>query len=209
MIVHMRGRICEQTASKVVLEVHDIGYELGVSATTSAQLAGVGADAYLFVRMVVREDAQELYGFATQSERSLFDQLRSISGVGPKLALAVLSTFSPEQLYDVVVSEDHGRMCSVSGVGKKMAARLIIELQSVMQKHPDFAHLAGSSTSLGSTFPAVSSSTGFLGSVKEGLLSMGFSSQEVELALVGYDEVGITNEKDALVYALRRLGSAR
>ena len=102
MIVQLTGTLLEVTPSRVVLDAGGVGFELGVSSTTAASLPHAGeAGVTVLVRMIVREDAMELYGFATREERALFDQLRAISGVGPKLALSVLSTFSPAAL-------DHG-----------------------------------------------------------------------------------------------------
>ena len=120
MIVQLTGTLVEVTPSRVVMDVGGVGYELGVSSTTAAALPHVGeAGVTVLARMIVREDAMELYGFATREERALFDQLRAISGVGPKLALSVLSTFSPATLAQVVIAQDAARMAQVPGVGRK------------------------------------------------------------------------------------------
>ena len=120
MIVQLTGTLVEVLPSRVVIDVGGVGYELGVSSTTAASLPHAGeAGVTVLTRMIVREDAMELYGFATREERALFDQLRAISGVGPKLALAVLSTFTASQLATVVATEDAARMAQVPGVGKK------------------------------------------------------------------------------------------
>ena len=135
MIVQLTGTLVEVLPSRVVLDVGGVGYELGVSSTTAASLPHAGeAGVTVLTRMIVREDAMELYGFATREERALFDQLRAISGVGPKLALAVLSTFTASQLATVVAAEDAARMAQVPGVGKKKASRLLVELRRVLKE---------------------------------------------------------------------------
>ena len=116
MIVRLTGTLVEVLPTHVVLDVNGVGYELGVSANTAASLPPTGeAGVTLLTRLIVREDAMELYGFSTREERALFDRLVAISGVGPKLALSVLSTFKPQELATVVATEDVGRMSQVSG----------------------------------------------------------------------------------------------
>lgn len=198
----------------IVLDVHGVGYELGVSTTTAAALPAAGeAGVTVLTRMVVREEAQELYGFATREERALFDQLRAISGVGPKLALAVLSTFSPSQLATVVATEDAARMAQVPGVGKKKASRLLVELSDVFSKNAELRGLVGLTDAAGGAPMPAGSAKAMRPSVEaeaaEALLSMGFTSQEAELALEGREEAGAVSIEQVLAYALRRLGSGR
>ena len=161
----------------------------------------------ILTRLIVREDAQELYGFATREERALFDQLRAISGVGPKLALAVLSTFTPAQLATVVVTQDAGRMAQVPGVGKKKASRLLVELSDVFSKNIELKQLVGLTDALPAPKEAVRDVPAQ--EAADALLSMGFTSAEVALALEGAAEAGIASTKDMLSYALRRLGGGR
>ena len=198
MIVQLTGTLVEVTPSRVTLDVGGVGYELGVSSTTAAALPHTGeAGVTILTRLIVREDAMELFGFSSRSERALFDQLRAISGVGPKLALAVLSTFTPSQLAQVVATQDAARMAQVPGVGRKKASRLLVELSDVFSKNADLREL-----------PVAA-----MGSVEseaaEALLSMGFTSQEAELALEGHEEAGALTIEKALAYALRRLGGGR
>ena len=144
MIVQLTGTLLEVTPSRIVMDVGGVGYELGVSSTTAASLPHVGeAGVTVLARMIVREDAMELYGFATREERALFDQLRAISGVGPKLALSVLSTFSPGALAQVVIGQDAARMAQVPGVGRKKASRLLVELSDVFSKNAELRGLVG------------------------------------------------------------------
>ncbi|WP_293815932.1 Holliday junction branch migration protein RuvA [uncultured Parolsenella sp.] len=210
MIVQLTGTLVEFTASSVVLDVHGVGYELGVSAVTASSLPETGTPGVtLLTRMLVREDSMTLFGFSSREERSLFDRLCAISGVGPKLALSVLSTFTPSQLAGVVVAEDAGMMATVPGVGKKLASRLLLELESVFSKDPTLVSLA-SAASLpargGVVAAAPAAGSGVDADVTAALLAMGFTGEEATLALEGHEEAGATSTKAAIQYALKRLG---
>lgn len=210
MIVQLTGTLVEVLPSRVVLDVGGVGFELGVSSTTAAALPHVGeAGVTLLTRMVVRDGSMELYGFASRPERALFDQLRAIAGVGSKLALSVLSTFTPTALAQVVGEQDVARMAQVPGVGRKKASRLIVELSDVFSKSAELRGLVG----LTEPQAALPVSQGVAPSVEaeatEALLSMGFTPQEAELSLEGHDEAGATTIEQVLAYALRRLGSGR
>lgn len=207
MIVSLRGTLAEVLPNSVVLDVSGVGYQMGVSTITSASLPAMGThDVRLLTRLVVREGAIELYGFASVAERTVFDRLVGISGVGPKLALSVLSTFTPQSLAAVVSSEDARRMATVPGVGKKTASRLLMELADVFAKDPTLRGLAQSADD---GVPAAASAPvagGIDSDVAEALLAMGFTSQEAKLALEGRQEAGALTIESALAYALRRLG---
>lgn len=212
MIVQLTGTLLEVLPSRVVIDVGGVGYELGVSSTTAASLPAAGAAGVtLLTRMIVREDAQELFGFSSREERAVFDQLRAISGVGPKLALAVLSTFTPAQLAQVVAAQDASLMAQVPGVGRKKASRLLVELSDVFAKNPELMGLVGlaapvaGKVSGASAAPAPSVDA----EATEALLSMGFTPQEAELALEGREEAGAATIEAALAFALKRLGSGR
>lgn len=210
MIVHLTGTLCELTASQAVLDVAGVGYELGISAVTASSLPPVGTPAVtLLCRLVVREDAMLLYGFSSREERELFDKLTNISGVGPKLALSILSTFTPTELAAVVIANDESEMTRVPGVGKKGAKKLLVELESVFAKDPVLISLAGTSAlGAGGAVPsaAPSASSGVQADVVAALLAMGFTSDEATLALDGFEDAGATDAKSALSYALKRLG---
>ena len=209
MIVQLTGTLVEVLPTHVVLDVGGVGYELGVSSSTAAALPQVGeAGVTVLTRLVVREDAMDLYGFATREERALFDRLVAISGVGPKLALSVLSTFSPAQLATVVATQDISRMAQVPGVGKRKGQRLLVELEGVFAKDAELRGLVGlEQPSL--TVAASAPATSIAAEATDALLSMGFSPQEAELALEGHEEAGATTIEKALSFALRRLGGGR
>ncbi|MBO7675681.1 MAG: Holliday junction branch migration protein RuvA [Atopobiaceae bacterium] len=207
MIVSLTGTLAELSSSVAVLDVNGVGYELGISATTAASLPAVGTSGVtLLTRMVVREGAVDLYGFSSRDERTLFDKLVGISHVGPKLALSVLSTFTPQALATVVMSDDVTGMSRVPGVGKKTASRLIMELADVFAKDPVLRGLAGTSSASQGKNGASPVASSVVADVTEALLAMGFTSQEAELALEGFEEAGASTVEAALGFALRRLG---
>lgn len=208
MIVQLTGTLQELSASYAVLDVGGVGYELGISATTAASLPEVGTPAVsLLTRLIVREDSMTLFGFSSREERALFDKLCAISGVGPKLALSVLSTFTPSQLAGVVIADDASQMSRVPGVGKKLASRLLLELESVFAKDPTLASLAGASAFAAGSVPAAAPAFGGVeADVVGALLAMGFTSEEASLALEGHEDAGCTDVKSALEFALKRLG---
>ena len=206
MIVQLTGTLLEVLPTHVVIDVGGVGYELGVSSSTAAALPQVGeAGVTILTRLVVREDAMDLYGFASREERALFDRLVAISGVGPKLALSVLSTFTPAQLATVVATQDVNRISQVPGVGKRKGQRLLVELEGVFSKDAQLRSLVGlEQPALSNTVSAPVASVA--AEATDALLSMGFTPQEAELALQGHEEAGATTIEQALGYALRRLG---
>jgi Holliday junction DNA helicase RuvA len=213
VIVQLTGSIVEVTASHVVLDVAGVGYELGISANTAAALPPAGeAGVTVLTRLVLRDDAAELYGFCSREERAVFDRLVAVSGVGPKLALSVLSTFTPSQLATVVTAQDVTRMSQVPGVGKKKAQRLLVELEGVFQRDAELRGLVGLSSPgevAAGVAAAAPSGQSVQSEATDALLSMGFTPQEAELALEGLEEAGATTIESAVSYALRRLGGGR
>ncbi len=210
MIVQLTGTLIELMPSHAVLDVQGVGYELGISQQSAAELPPVGtAGVTILTRLVVREDAMELYGFASREERTLFDRLIAISGVGPKLALSVLSTFKPAALASVVAAQDASRMAQVPGVGKRKAQRLLVDLDGVFQKDGELRSLVGLiEPSFDDVAPAAPASSA-LAEATDALLSMGFSPQEAELALQEIDDASSATVEKALAYALKRLGGGR
>jgi len=135
MIAHLRGVIMAQTIDRVILDVHGVGYEVFVPAGTQGRLGGKsatgeGEEVSVHVFTSVREDAIQLFGFASMDQKKVFEKLTGVSGVGPKLALAVLSTLEPEELVRAVETNDVVALTGVPGVGKKKAQRLILEMKA-------------------------------------------------------------------------------
>ena len=129
MIARIRGLLITRRPEYVVVEVGGVGYRLFVSLNTFYELPEPGSEVTLLVHTVVRDDAIHLYGFSSQHEKDAFGQLIGVSGVGPKVAMSVLSGISPDELWLAVKSRDIERLCKVPGVGKKTAARLVVDLE--------------------------------------------------------------------------------
>lgn len=129
MIGSIRGRLAAKSAPVVVVDCGGVGYELETPMSTFLDLPAVGDDVFLHTHMLVREDAQTLYGFATAAEKSLFRSLLRISGVGAKMGLAILSGMSVDGFVRCVEQEDAAMLVKIPGVGRKTADRLIIEMR--------------------------------------------------------------------------------
>jgi Holliday junction DNA helicase RuvA len=129
MIGRLSGLLLQKNPPQILLEVQGVGYEVDVPMSTFYDLPAPGQPVALFTHLVVREDAHLLFGFLTESERTLFRQLLKISGVGPRLALSVLSGLSVNDLADAVTRQDSARLTRIPGVGKKTAERLLLELK--------------------------------------------------------------------------------
>ena len=129
MIGRIHGKLVEKHPPQIVVNVNGVGYELDVPMSTFYQLPANGADVSLYTHLLVREDAHQLFGFATEPERIAFRQLIKVSGVGARTALAVLSGLSVGDLRAAVSAQDGGRLTKIPGIGKKTAERLLLELR--------------------------------------------------------------------------------
>ncbi len=129
MIAHVRGTLVEKDSSAVVVDVNGIGYRVLVPETVSAVLPAVGEQVHLLTTFYVREEEMSLYGFLTAEQRKLFEMLISVSGVGPKAALSLLSVMDAEQLAMAIAAEDIKRLTGAPGVGTKIAQRIAMELR--------------------------------------------------------------------------------
>lgn len=129
MIGFLRGKLIQKTPPQLVLDVHGVGYELEAPMTTFYDLPALGDEVKLHTHLVVREDAHILFGFASETERMLFRTLIKVNGVGPKLALTILSGQSVEEFYRSVNDSDAKALVRLPGVGQKTAERLIVEMR--------------------------------------------------------------------------------
>lgn len=129
MIAHLRGRIFEKHPNRIVVDVNGVGYDVAVPLSTFYGLGDTGGDIALRIHTHVREDALALFGFATRIEQELFERLIGVSGIGPKVALAVLSGIEPQELVGAIQRGDLGRLTAIPGVGKKTAERIVLELK--------------------------------------------------------------------------------
>jgi Holliday junction DNA helicase RuvA len=150
MISRLTGRLLEKQPPSVVLDVHGVGYEIDVPMSTFYQLPATGAEVRLFTHLVVREDAHLLYGFATEGERQVFRQLIKITGIGARIALAVLSGMSVDELYAAVSQQESARLIRIPGIGKKTAERLMLELKDKLALVPGSAPVPGATAPAGS-----------------------------------------------------------
>ncbi|HKC23228.1 MAG TPA: Holliday junction branch migration protein RuvA [Thermoanaerobaculia bacterium] len=132
MIARLSGTLVESRPDRVVLDVNGVGYDVAIPLGTFAVLPATGARATLHVHTVVREDAFLLYGFATASEKDVFEKLLSVSGVGPKVALTVLSGLPIPELVSAIATQNARRLATIPGIGKKLAERLGLELKEKM-----------------------------------------------------------------------------
>ena len=143
MIAHLRGSILEKHPNRIVIDVNGVGYDVFVPLSTFYGLGEPGAAIALRIHTHVREDAFLLYGFATQLEQVLFERLIGVSGIGPKLALAVLSGIEPQEFINAIERGDLARLTAIPGVGKKTAERIVLELKDRLPRTPSAAVAAG------------------------------------------------------------------
>lgn len=187
MIAFVEGPLAERAADRVVVNANGLGYELIVSTSTLAALPAVGKPVRLLTHLQVRDDSMVLFGFATPAERELFELLIGVSSVGPKMAMAVLSSLDPEALRRAVLDGDIDAVTVVPGVGKKVAGRIVLDLRDKLGGEIDLP------------------SAGPLAEVRQALEGMGLSPQEIQRAVADLETDGRPVE-ELLREALRRVG---
>jgi len=204
VIGSLRGRLLHRGAGEVLVEVGGIGYAVVVSPTTVVALGELGDEVFVWVHHHVREDAETLYGFGTRDEKVTFEALLGAHGVGPALALAILSVHAPPALVRILADDDVAALCLVPGVGRKTAARLLVELKSRLDV-PD----AGVVPGVGGGGVAVVSAGERTAStdVREALAGLGYGPEEIRAATAELIDDG--DASAMLRRALQRLASAR
>jgi Holliday junction DNA helicase RuvA len=171
-----------------------VGYKLAMTTSSLSTLPAEGDDVTVWTYLYVREDELSLFGFESEDEKSSFEQLITVTGVGPKVALATLSALSPSALSQAVATEDVAMISTVPGIGKKTAQRIILDLKDKLGV-PE----------LGGAAPRAGAAGATLAETNDALLSMGFSAAEAAAAIKGFE--GDASDAQALLtYALRRLG---
>jgi Holliday junction DNA helicase RuvA len=145
VIAQLRGRILEKQPNRIVVDVNGVGYDVSVPLSTFYGLGETGSDIALRIHTHVREEALLLYGFATRIEQELFERLISVSGIGPKVALAVLSGIEPPELVRAIERADLARLTAIPGVGKKTSERIVLELKDRLPRAP-IAEESGTAT---------------------------------------------------------------
>jgi holliday junction DNA helicase RuvA len=168
VIGRLHGKLLEKTFPQVVVSCHGVGYEVDVPMSTFYPLPKPGEEVTLLTHLVVREDAHLLFGFLTEAERATFRQLLKISGVGPKVALSVLSGLSVEDLSGAVEAGESGRLTKIPGIGKKTAERLVLELRDKLPKAMTAVRAGGAAHG---------------GEVVEALLALGYNDREAQAAV--------------------------
>jgi len=198
----LRGTLLDRGASDVTIEVGGVGYRVTVTPTTVVSLGDLADEVFCWIHHHQREDAVTLYGFGTKDERTCFEALIGAHGVGPALALAILSVHSPVALARILAEDDLGALCLVPGVGKKTAQRLLLDLKSRLSI-PD---LGDSPAVTGSADVTVASSSA-RADVREALAGLGYTDAEVRQVMADLPDDG---DAGALLRdALQRLGTAR
>lgn len=192
MIAYLMGTVAGTDQASAVIDVNGVGYAVFMSNRALSRLPRAGEQIRVFTHLQVREDDMSLYGFLTLEEKDLFTRLIGVTGVGPKVALAALSTFEPNELVEAIVAEDVKAVSRIPGVGKKSASRIVLELKG----------------SLDSGFGQSTAPTRENANIKlaaETLMAMGFSPTEAEVAL--RDAPADATEAALVKYALKQIGS--
>lgn len=200
MIGQVRGILLEKQPPQLLLDVNGIGYEIDAPMTTFYKLGEAGQEITLFTHFVVREDAHHLYGFFSKEERWLFRTLLKVNGVGPRLALAILSSIEPDEFVQCVLQQDTASLVRLPGVGKKTAERLIIEMRDKLSE----VALPHGKDSINNA-PIRSGRPQITQDAISALISLGYKSQEAARMVAKVDE-GTLNSEELIRRALREVG---
>ncbi|MBK6288700.1 MAG: Holliday junction branch migration protein RuvA [Gammaproteobacteria bacterium] len=205
MIGRIRGIILEKQAPELVIDVHGVGYELQAPLSTFYKLPAPGQEVVLYTHFVVREDAQQLYGFWQREDRSLFRTLIRVSGVGPKLALAILSGMDSEEFVRSVQRNDARALVNLPGVGKKTAERLIVEMRDRLDEwRPE---LSGGSVATPSSDIVATSRNRMVQDAESALIALGYKPQEAARAVSAALDDEVLESEELIRRALQ--GKAR
>jgi len=188
MIGHLKGKIISKNPPEVLLEVRGIGYEILCPMSTFYQLDKASEDTLLFTHLSIKEDAHTLFGFITKDEKSIFRELIRVNGVGPKVALAILSHLSVNALIECISNEDADLLAKTPGIGKKTALKLIVELQDRLSK----LELVGST---GSTNEFKQSGNPNSMQAIEALQSLGFKTKEANKMVSKISDQNLSTEQ--------------
>ena len=189
MIGRLTGQLAEKNPPEILLDCHGVGYEVLVPMSTFYNLPGLGEKVSLLTHFIVREDAQLLYGFGSTAERAAFRLLIKITGIGPRMALSVLSGLSVADLAQAVTLQETGRIIKVPGIGKKTAERLLLELKGKLGADIGAPASVGSEAQL---------------DILQALVALGYSDKDAALALKALpQDVGVS---EGIKLALKSLG---
>jgi Holliday junction DNA helicase RuvA len=195
MIAAVRGEVLLRRPDHVVIEAAGVGYRLAVSAETLKSVPAAGREAFLHAELIARDDSLALYGFASEDERDLFRQLISVGGVGPKVAVAILSGGAPRDLLRAIAAGDSKRFQAVPGIGKRTSERIIVELREKVAGELEEEIAA-----------AVASGGDAHALARDGLVNLGYTPPEAEELLEGVES---DEPEELIAAALRRAGESR
>ncbi len=191
MIGRLHGKIIEKTPPEIVLDVQGVGYELLLPMTSFYNLPNVGEETTLFTHLSIREDAHLLFGFSEKIDRTLFRDLIRTNGVGPKLALAILSAMSVYDFATAIENEDVAKLTKIPGIGKKTAERLLVELKgkfkSVAQTDFFMEQSSHQATQINTPNPT--------DEAKEALIALGYKATEIEKMLKRITQKDLSSEE--------------
>lgn len=187
MIGRLRGKLLRKEPPSLLLDVAGVGYELEAPMATFYDLPAMGEETTLYTHMVVRDDAQLLYGFSRESQRRLFRSLLKISGIGPRVALAILSGLTEEEFIHCVSSEDVARLSQTPGIGRKTAQRLVMEMRDKVFVRHDEVALADPGAGNGKQDS--------VGEAVSALVALGYKPNEASRAVHGVASGGMTTEE--------------
>ena len=188
MIGHLKGKIISKSPPQVLLEVQGIGYEVLCPMSTFYELDNLSDDVLLFTHLSIKEDAHTLFGFITKDEKNVFRELIRVNGVGPKVALAILSNLSVHSLVECISTEDADLLAKTPGIGKKTALKLIVELQDRLSKLDLTGSLANSSEIKQNSNPNSKQAI-------EALQSLGFKSKEANRMVSKIEDQELSTEQ--------------
>ncbi len=201
MIGQLRGIILQKQPPQLLLDVNGVGYEIDAPMSTFYRLPEIGQELTLLTHFIVREDAQHLYGFFSEEERTLFRTLLKVNGVGPRLALTILSSINPDEFVQCVVNNDTASLVRLPGVGKKTAERLIIEMRDKLAawqpNSPVELNLLSSGSERGARNQIIQDAV-------SALISLGYKPQEASRAVSKIDD-GTLGSEDMIRKALREM----
>ena len=188
MIGHLKGKIISKSPPEVLLEVQGIGYEVLCPMSTIYELDNLSDDVLLFTHLSIKEDAHTLFGFITKDEKNVFRELIRVNGVGPKVALAILSNLSVHSLVECISTEDADLLAKTPGIGKKTALKLIVELQDRLSKLDLVGSLANSSEIKQNSNPNSQQAI-------EALQSLGFKAKEANRMVSKIEDQELSTEQ--------------
>jgi len=205
MIGRIRGTLVHKQPPDVLVEVGGVGYELQVPMTTLFQLPELGSEVSLLTHFVVREDAQLLYGFIHESDRSLFRQLIKVSGVGPKLALTILSGMDSSSFARCVQRDDISSLVALPGVGKKTAERLLVEMRDKLKNWLVRGDGAGEALANGEALAPV---TDIVADAEGALIALGYKPQDATRMVTAVNDDSVLDSEDLIRRALKSMVKA-